>query len=60
MINAERAYVFLHDNKLFESTGEVSKRKLEAVVDALRDLGDVSAEFQVNSLLLPGATRILN
>jgi ABC-type nitrate/sulfonate/bicarbonate transport system substrate-binding protein len=58
--DAERAYAFLHDNKLFEPTSEVSKRKLQAVVDALRDLGDISAEFQVNNLLLPGATRILN
>jgi ABC-type nitrate/sulfonate/bicarbonate transport system substrate-binding protein len=58
--DVERAYSFLHDNKLFEPTGEISRRKLGTVVDALHDLGDVSADFPIDRLLLPGVTRILN
>jgi hypothetical protein len=57
--DVERAYRFLHDNKLFEPTGQISRTKLSSVVDALKDLGDVSAEFNIDRLLLPGATRIL-
>jgi ABC-type nitrate/sulfonate/bicarbonate transport system substrate-binding protein len=58
--DVERAYSFLHDNKLFEPTGEISRRKLATVVDALHDLGDVSADFPIDRLLLPNVSRILN
>jgi ABC-type nitrate/sulfonate/bicarbonate transport system substrate-binding protein len=58
--DVERAYTFLHDNKLFEPTGEISRRKLGIVVDALHDLGDVSANFPIDRLLLPNVSRILN
>jgi hypothetical protein len=54
----EKAYTFLHDKDLFEPTGEISKRKVGSVIDALRDLGDLPADFKVDSLLLPGVTRI--
>ena len=54
----EEAYTFLHDKSLFEPTGAISKRKVGSVIDALRDLGDLPADFKVDSLLLPGVTRI--
>jgi ABC-type nitrate/sulfonate/bicarbonate transport system substrate-binding protein len=56
--DVERAYAFLHDRKLFETTGEVSKRKVGTVIDALRDLGDLPSDFQVDRLLLPGMSRV--
>jgi len=56
--DVEKAYTFLHDKDLFEPTGEISKRKVGSVIDALRDLGDLPADFKVDSLLLPGVTRI--
>ena len=56
--DVEKAYAFLHDRNLFEPTGEISKRKVGTVIDALRDLGDLSADFKVDRLLLPGVTRI--
>jgi NitT/TauT family transport system substrate-binding protein len=56
--DVEKAYAFLHDKNLFERTGEISKQKVGAVVDALRDLGDLPADFSVDRLLLPGTTRI--
>src|SRR5208282_5824873 len=37
--DVEKAYAFLHDKNLFEPTGEISKRKVGTVIDALRDLG---------------------
>jgi NitT/TauT family transport system substrate-binding protein len=56
--DVEKAYSFLHDKNLFEPTGRVSKRKVGSVIDALRDLGDLSADFSVDRLLLPGVTQI--
>lgn len=56
--DVEEAYTFLHDKGLFEPTGAISKRKVGSVIDALRDLGDLPADFKVDSLLLPGVTRI--
>jgi ABC-type nitrate/sulfonate/bicarbonate transport system substrate-binding protein len=56
--DVEKAYAFLYEKKLFEPTGEVSRKKVSTVIDALRDLGDLPAGFDVNRLLLPGVTRI--
>jgi ABC-type nitrate/sulfonate/bicarbonate transport system substrate-binding protein len=53
-----KSYDFLHDKNLFEPTGKVSKAKLGTVVDALRELGDIPADFQVDRLLLPGVTQV--
>jgi NitT/TauT family transport system substrate-binding protein len=57
--DVEKAYAFLHDKNLFEPTGAISKRKMDSVVDTLRELGDLPADFQVDRLLLPGVTRIV-
>jgi NitT/TauT family transport system substrate-binding protein len=56
--DVEKAYAFLHDKNLFEPTGDISRKKIGNVVDALRDLGDVPADFKVDRLLLPAVTRI--
>ena len=56
--DVEKAYAFLHDKHLFEPTGKVSKRKVNTVIDALHDLGDLPADFSVDRLLLPGVTQI--
>jgi hypothetical protein len=56
--DVEKAYVFLHDKNLFEPTGAVSKHKVATVIDALRDLGDLPADFTVDRVLLPGVARI--
>jgi NitT/TauT family transport system substrate-binding protein len=56
--DVEKAYGFLHDKNLFEPTGKVSKRKVGNVIDALRGLGDLPADFTVDRLLLPGVTQI--
>jgi ABC-type nitrate/sulfonate/bicarbonate transport system substrate-binding protein len=56
--DVEKAYDFLGGKKLFESTGKVSRAKLAKVVDALRELGDVPADFAIDRLFLPGVTQI--
>jgi len=54
----EQAYTFLHDKNLFEPSGKVSKKEVDSVIDALRDLGDLSPDFKIDRLLLPGITQI--
>jgi ABC-type nitrate/sulfonate/bicarbonate transport system substrate-binding protein len=56
--DVEKAYAFLHDKNLFEPTGKVSKRKVGNVIDALRALGDLPADFTVDRALLSGVTQI--
>jgi NitT/TauT family transport system substrate-binding protein len=56
--DVEKAYDFLGGKKLFEPTGKVSKAKLAKVVDALRELGDLPADFAVERLLLPGIAQL--
>jgi len=56
--DVEKAYAFLHDKKLFEPTGEISKKKVGTVIDALRDLGDLPADFKIDRLLMPSVTRV--
>jgi ABC-type nitrate/sulfonate/bicarbonate transport system substrate-binding protein len=54
--DVDRAYDFLHHKTLFEPTGKLSRAKLAKVVDALRELGDIPADFAVDRLFLPGIT----
>jgi len=54
--DVEKAYEFLAGKKLFDAGGKVSKAKLGKVVDALRELGDLPADFAVDRLFLPGVT----
>jgi NitT/TauT family transport system substrate-binding protein len=56
--DVDKAYDFLRGRNLFEPTGTVSKTKLAKVVDALRELGDIPADFAVERLFLPGVTRL--
>jgi NitT/TauT family transport system substrate-binding protein len=56
--DVEKAYAFLHDKKLFEPTGKVSKESINSVIAALHDLGDVGANFKVDRMLLPGVTQV--
>lgn len=52
------AYDFLHKHNFFEPTGKVSRKKMNAMLAALRELGDVSAALTVEKMLLPGVTQI--
>jgi ABC-type nitrate/sulfonate/bicarbonate transport system substrate-binding protein len=56
--DVEKSYDFLRDKNLFEPTGMVSRRKVGSVIDALRTLGDLPADFTVDRVLLPGVTQV--
>ena len=58
--DVERSYDFLRGKHLFEPTGKVSRAKLNVVLDALRELGDVPASFAVERLFLPSVTQVVD
>jgi ABC-type nitrate/sulfonate/bicarbonate transport system substrate-binding protein len=56
--DVEKAYDFLREKKLFEPTGQVSRVKLQSVIGALRELGDVQGQLAIDRLILPGLTAL--
>jgi ABC-type nitrate/sulfonate/bicarbonate transport system substrate-binding protein len=53
-----KAYDFIATRNFFEPTGKVSKAKMNAMLDALRQLGDISPATDVDRLVLPGITHV--
>jgi ABC-type nitrate/sulfonate/bicarbonate transport system substrate-binding protein len=51
----EKSYDFFRKGKFFEPTGKVSRKKMDALVDALVSLGDIS-KIGIDRLILPGVT----
>src|SRR5262249_11406243 len=47
-------YDVLQQHKVFDGTGKVSRKEMDALLGALRELGDISAGLTVEKLLLPG------
>jgi ABC-type nitrate/sulfonate/bicarbonate transport system substrate-binding protein len=56
--DVEKSYEFLTRGRLFEPTGKVSRAKLRALVEALKELGDVASGFDIERLVLPGVTQL--
>jgi NitT/TauT family transport system substrate-binding protein len=54
--DVEKSYEFLVKGNFLEPTGRISKSNLAKVVDALKELGDIPAGFEVDRLFLPGLT----
>jgi ABC-type nitrate/sulfonate/bicarbonate transport system substrate-binding protein len=53
-----KAYDFLTKRNFFEASGKVSKTRMNAMLGALRELGDISSTIDVDRLLLPGVTQV--
>ena len=51
--DVDKSYEFLIKGRFLEPTGTISKAKLGKVVDALKELGDIPADFAVARLLMP-------
>src|SRR5262249_22942921 len=49
-----KAYAFLQQHKFFDGTGQVSRKQMDALLSALRELGDFPAAPTFEMLLLPG------
>jgi NitT/TauT family transport system substrate-binding protein len=55
----EKAYDFFRKGQFFEPTGNISRKKLGALVDALVGLGDIP-KLDVERLVLTGVTRMVD
>jgi NitT/TauT family transport system substrate-binding protein len=53
-----KAYDFLQGKNFFDASGKVSRTKMNAMLAALRELGDVTPALDVDRLLLPGVTQV--
>jgi ABC-type nitrate/sulfonate/bicarbonate transport system substrate-binding protein len=53
-----KAYDFLQGRNFFDASGKVSRAKMNAILAALRELGDISPDLDVDRLLLPGVTQV--
>jgi NitT/TauT family transport system substrate-binding protein len=58
--DVEKAYDFLIKSGFLEPTGTISKAKLDAVVAALKQLGDIPPDFKVDRLFMPDVTKIVD
>ena len=56
--DVEKSYDFLHKNEFFENTGKVSRTKMGALLEALKDLGDIEGSTDVERFVLPGVTQL--
>jgi NitT/TauT family transport system substrate-binding protein len=53
-----KAYDFLLGRKFFDPSGKVSRARMNAMLAALRELGDVTPGLDIDRLLLPGVTQV--
>jgi len=53
-----KSYDFLHKNGFFENTGKVSRARMGALINALKELGDVEGATDVERFVLPGVTQL--
>ena len=53
-----KTYDFLHKNAFFDATGVVSKTKMKALIDALKQLGDLQGSGDITRYVLAGVTKL--
>jgi ABC-type nitrate/sulfonate/bicarbonate transport system substrate-binding protein len=53
-----KAYDFLQQRKFFDASGKISKVKMNAMLGALRELGDISPQLTIDRMLLPGVAQL--
>jgi NitT/TauT family transport system substrate-binding protein len=56
--DAAKSYDFFRDGEFFEPTGNVSKGKVRTVIKVLQDLGDLPSDVDIDTLFLPGFTKV--
>ena len=56
--DVEKSYDFFVKGKYFEPTGVISRTKLNALVAAMQQLGDLPADFDTGTLVLPGISKL--
>jgi NitT/TauT family transport system substrate-binding protein len=53
-----KSYDFFRKNGFFDRTGSISRKKMEALIDALASLGDVQAKGNIERFVLTTVTKI--
>jgi len=56
--DVEQSYDFFRKNNFFDRTGKISRTKMNALVDALVDLGDLKARGNVERFLVRGVAQL--
>src|SRR5216684_1456797 len=56
--DVEKSYDFFRKNNFFDRTGRISRRKMNALLDALLSLGDLQARGNIERFLLPGVAQL--
>ena len=56
--DVEKSYDFFRKNNFFDRTGKISRRQINALLDALVGLGDLPARGNVERFLLPGVAQL--
>ncbi len=57
--DTEKAYDFYRNGHFFEPTGKVSRTKLAALAKAMESLGDLPGALDVDKVMLPGVTQVV-
>jgi ABC-type nitrate/sulfonate/bicarbonate transport system substrate-binding protein len=58
--DTEKAYDFFRKGHFFEGSGRVSRSKLTALAKAMESLGDLPGALDVNKVVLPGITQMVD
>jgi NitT/TauT family transport system substrate-binding protein len=53
-----KSYDFFRKNNFFDRSGTISRKKMNALIDALTSLGDVQAKGNIERFVLPAVTQI--
>lgn len=53
-----KSYDFIRKNNFFDRSGTISRKKMVALVEALKSLGDVQAEGNIERFVMPNVTRV--
>jgi ABC-type nitrate/sulfonate/bicarbonate transport system substrate-binding protein len=57
--DVEKSYDFFRNGHFFEPTGKVSRSKLSALAKAMESLGDLPGALDVDKVILPGVTQMM-
>jgi geranylgeranyl pyrophosphate synthase len=55
-----KAYDFLRDHKFFANAGKISRKKLDVLISALRELGDIEGSADVERFIATGIVQVMD
>jgi ABC-type nitrate/sulfonate/bicarbonate transport system substrate-binding protein len=58
--DVDKAYDFFRNGHFFETSGKVSRSKLTNLAKAMESLGDLPSALDVNKVILPGVTQMVD